>query len=510
MTLEKFYSELALDSLKLVGTGQTALECKLHAEAGNEIAKVLSASVHAHIYSVECMIGEARYSGKAIFKAVYCTVTGQTVCVEYVAEFDDKISDKRITPSVRAYSKCSVVDTNTISVSPDEIKLAAVIEVELEGILSEQVKFIEKTSPDLITKSELLEICTLNSGTNNTFTINSDIEIKHNIYSVISVSGEAFVENTEIFDGGIRVIGKIYLKVCYLETVDSVAMQSTETVLQYNQEIEAPNITSECFVGAFVKLVESKITAALVSAESESSVSVECIVNLNAFAYETKKISVISDAFSVTNKLNMDIESFTNLKFEASKYCEEKIEGEITLDDTLPLVDKVLLVTGTSTQIANSYCNDGGFIVEGIAYANVIYFNEQNNSQYAVQIELPFSIKVNMPQITDKYIIKLSAGISDINAKTKRGNLITVEAELKINAYFFTENSKAVLKDISEGDLLPLSEYAIGIYIVRKGQTVWDIAKYAGINPNLIYTQNPDIIEPLQEGQRLKVYRQLS
>ncbi|HAJ77636.1 MAG TPA: hypothetical protein DCO89_01020, partial [Clostridiales bacterium] len=55
---------------------------------------------------------------------------------------------------------------------------------------------------------------------------------------------------------------------------------------------------------------------------------------------------------------------------------------------------------------------------------------------------------------------------------------------------------------------LPKSEYSLEMYVAPKGSTLWDVSKHMLVTENILMTQNPDLVFPLEETKTIVHFRE--
>ena len=104
-------------------------------------------------------------------------------------------------------------------------------------------------------------------------------------------------------------------------------------------------------------------------------------------------------------------------------------------------------------------------------------------------------------------ILEATPGCVSIPAPTTETLEIEVSAELNVYVDMYTTNVKCVVTEVIVGDEKNNDECPLYIYVVKPGQTVWDIAKDMNVSQELIMEQNPDIALPLKSGDKLVIYK---
>jgi hypothetical protein len=63
---------------------------------------------------------------------------------------------------------------------------------------------------------------------------------------------------------------------------------------------------------------------------------------------------------------------------------------------------------------------------------------------------------------------------------------------------------------MTTGEKKALGCGAIGIYVARRDETLWDVSKVLLVSPEEIMRQNPSLTTPLNGDEKITVYRQVN
>ena len=187
---------------------------------------------------------------------------------------------------------------------------------------------------------------------------------------------------------------------------------------------------------------------------------------------------------------------------------EFKIDGNVSLDENSPRVDKILSVDGSYLTLTNTAYSDGEILVEGILHTNAIYLNDDENEVYSVDIEIPFS-QTERTNINEENVnVKLNYILFDVDVVAKRGRDLYVDAKVKATAWLDKTISNAIVSNITLGEECENNKSSIEIYYANEGQTFWDVAKDLKVPEEVLKEQNPGIAEPFTERTKIVYYKQ--
>ena len=216
------------------------------------------------------------------------------------------------------------------------------------------------------------------------------------------------------------------------------------------------------------------------------------------------------DAFSVSNELLSTSESVNICKNKLNVTVTDRVEGNVTLEVNMPIVDNILAATALRLSVTNIVAGDGEALIEGIVSGNIIYYSAEANSKNSVAVELPFSLKLPVEGLSEGDDVTGRGEVTAVTLKIRRGNEIDIRADIAAELEASGISTKCVITELNEGEARELPSSAISIHIAKPGETLWDVAKALGSTPELVMLQNPDLNLPLSGGERIMVYRHLT
>ena len=224
--------------------------------------------------------------------------------------------------------------------------------------------------------------------------------------------------------------------------------------------------------------------------------------------FNKQEIEVVTDVFSTENYLNTSYENIEFLQNYDSVSFFEKVNGGFSIDENQLFVDEVLGNCCNNVIVAMSRVEDGRLIVEGVAYTTVVYFNKEYNATNSVEVEMPFSVSQDVGEIDDLINVQTMISIGDVVAKCRRGKDIEIAANLNMFSILYSNQKETVISSVGISGEKEIDDLVLNIYIVKDGETIWDVAKNMNISPDLILEQNPGVELPIKAGDKLVIYKQ--
>ena len=217
---------------------------------------------------------------------------------------------------------------------------------------------------------------------------------------------------------------------------------------KFKEELEVEGITKEGYLmlNSFVNNCE--ITSSIEGDNNTIKFTIPVTVN---YAYLKPQTSeVVIDAYSLKNKLNLNVESFKVDGKNIFKTFDEKIDGQSVINEDAPRIMKFIAYCGETVSITNSFKNNDDLVVEGIASVNVIYLEEDDTERLnSIIVEVPFSVQNKCEDYKDGDEISVSAIVKEVDVKCKKGKEINLDLDLLFKVYLFNASEEMSLTNVT-------------------------------------------------------------
>lgn len=237
--------------------------------------------------------------------------------------------------------------------------------------------------------------------------------------------------------------------------------------------IDIPNVTEEntCDINYEIRNLVIKLNPV-----EEHSIYVELEVGVKACVYEEKQINLIQDLYSPCENLEFDrkrISTMTNKKCRKElKQIREKIEIEQGDNETLLDVDVTPI-------IENENKSGNRIIYEGNIELNLIM--ENGNSQINTRTaKIPFQYVVDDMENAESTNTEMEMEVINQDFMIQDGGNITSNIDLMMNQNSYQNTNLNIMNEIQSNGERQAEDYSVIMYIVKKGDTLWNIAKEFG------------------------------
>ncbi len=507
MSFEPNYEKIVSNYKKKIGEMQSQIECRL--PISNVADKVLCNNVNVDIVSTSVSGNAINIEGSALTQVIYRDADGGYNTIDYTLEFKDKyLASSDI--NTNDIIVCSDVIDITSAIDGSAIKVVAVVNMCIYGIMSENINvLISADGAGLYTRYEDMEYSRLVGVATDNFDTTYDITIKDAVDRILSVCPNTYIDRVEANDGYIEVYGVADITVNYLTAGDNPQPRTYNNRYDFSQEVALNGVLRDSVVMSEVTPNYSSIRVETDIQPDATAVNITMPVSYKGYVWNSKSMQIVSDIYSTTHYIRVNTEAFTVSDNQPAVTYNERISGSMVIEENDPLIDEILGVCGARVAIASVRHSSDVVTFDGIATATVMYASSETNGTVSQIVDLPFSVDVKRDGVADTTLIHVNASVVGMSAKARRGTEIELSGELILNVTYSNLSQDAVIDSVQIDDEKPPVDCGLIIYIAREGDTIWDIAKEMSVSEETILEQNPNLTLPIEAGTRIVVYRQL-
>ena len=508
MAFEPKYEKVVASKLVSGGVNQSEVEVRLPRAEEGDVARVLCVNAHAYVSSSEVVGRDVNYAGYVTMQVLYATETNQVASMQYTAQFSDKYTLDKEYDNIQQ----AIVNMQVASVANEiiggEVKLSVVVQSKVDLILtSEQMALVGVDGLGVYTQKSQIRytqyLDTAHGKNENSFEIN----LRDGVSKVLSVVTKAQLNKVTPFTNYLKADSVVDMIITYLTDEDTPTVKTYCTQLDATDEIPLEGITPNSAVVSYVNVVADDVRITTTLDGTNTVLTAIVPLEYKGYVFNEKELEVVNDLFSTTNYITSNTQSVEWASNMINLCATKNIDGNVVLGENQPFMDELQGVACDRVYVTDLSVVDEELLVEGVAYACVLYLNKETNGTYSQIVQLPFSVALN-GKFEEEQLASVQVSLGCVSARGRRGKEIDVNATLYVYANTNDYASDALITSATLEDEIPLGDCALTIAIARQDDTVWDIAKRNYVNPDMILEQNPDMQLPLSKGTRVVIYRQ--
>lgn len=365
--------------------------------------------------------------------------------------------------------ECKVINGRKIG-----IKIA--LEVNANIYSNEEVEIIndiEDMSDIKILKENLTVNSLIGMGetkiyAKDTISVNNEDNIAEILKSNVSICDK----DIKISYNKILTKAEALVKIMYLTEDNRINI--VENKIPVVGFIDIPNVTENntSDIDYDIKNVIIKLNQT-----EEHSIYVEIEIGVKAFVYEEKQINLIQDLYSPCEDIQFETKKIITMTNKQNrqelKQIREKVQIEQGLNERIMDVDVI-------PSIENENKLNNRVIYEGNLDLNFITENQNSLEINTKTAKIPFEYAVEDIANAENINTKLDIEITNKDFIVQENGVVTANIDLKMTQNSYENTKLNLMNDIQTNGERIQDDYSIIMYIVKKGDTLWKIAKTFG------------------------------
>ena len=508
MSFEANYNTLTAGLRKTLSPVQITNESILRAD-GVEIGKVLSINATPIINNTIIEKNSVRVSGVIEYMAMYEKIDGMKESLSNNAEFSAVINVEGISENPNICLNAMLVDVPVKEVTGERITVNSLIEINGYVVINNEVKYLNSATGDVFYQTEDICYSQLKTKINANYLATQEIDISELPLRLLHLSATPLINSVITAEGYVTVAGVVTYSICYeYANNDATDVKEISNTFNFKYEIDCPNCTATDVAFVTAKNIRDGVNAEIDSQENSTNIKLNVNFNMCGEVCSENQAQVVSDVFSLSQKLQLTYSSFAYTKSLGAKSSSEKIFGITEISEESARIDKILCVLDSNAVVTKAFCDEYNLNIEGIAYTTVVYLNAEESVESKMQIEIPFTSSMPIENMSQNCQVQVNSLLTDVIARIRRGREIEIDANLMVYANFYETKIGAVISNVIATEDRICNKNALSIYVAKDNDTAWTIAKKMCINPAEVLEQNPQLADGIKKGDKVIIYRQ--
>ena len=431
-------------------------------------------------------------------------------CIMYLADdTQDKVrglstnldfSEVITVPNSQEGMECNL-QTKLKSIECKVIK--ATIEVEIKLYSKEEVQIvndIQNAQGIQIRKENLVVNSLVGMGENKIYTKdNVSIDQIDNLAEILKT--DVMIVGKDVKVSYNKILAKAEAKVKIMYLTEDNRINHIDTKIPIVGFVDIPNVTEGniCDLDYEIKNMIIKPNAA-----EEHSIYMELEMGVTAIVYEEKQINLIQDLYSPCEKLEFNKKKITTITNKQNQQEVKQIRERIELQG----MDNKNIIDVDVNPIIEKRENMGNRIIyTGSLELNFI-LSDPDLQVDVRNAKIPFEYMVDGVDNAENVNSRLEIEIANQDFIVQDGGMITSNIDLLMNHDRYQDTNMNIMDEIQTSGEREEQDYSIILYIVKKGDTLWEIAKKFGSTiDDIVRTNGIEDANKISPGQKLFIPR---
>lgn len=358
---------------------------------------------------------------------------------------------------------------------------------ELDGLGDLQIK----RKPESIEKNITSMVCSMNGQ----LPINIGMD-KPQIGKIIKCGYMLHRQEIKLGEDKVQASCLAKINVLY-RAYDSRDVISLEEDLYLSKEEEVVGVNADMNCNGYFEIKDHDARISQNDLGESRVIDINLAVDANVRVSKLELTETVEDLYSPTINIIPLKENCKVNMLVSENSNDSTVKGNINLGKDGGDATQVIDYTGNIVGM-ESYFADSRVVIKGNLAVDVIYrTTDEEKGLNKVSGEIPFEFALEMPNSQSGMTFDTKANIEDLQCSIEANNIA-----VKAMMYFYAKCSdmfdKEYVKDVEQNDDKVEKRASVTIYIVQKGDTLWNLAKkYKTTIDDLVKLnniENPDII----------------
>lgn len=518
--MELIKKNIHMNKLKCKSTLQLTLDDDFNVpDVKPDIDQIITEQGEVKINDIRATNGKLLVKGALVFNVLYLSEGDQRPVQNMSGEipFDEVINMDITCTDDDPIVKWDLEDLSTGLINSRKLSVRAIVGlyVAVEELYDEETAVMVEGPEDVQYINKKIEVTDVAINKKDTFRIKDEINLpanKGNITSLLFSDLRLSNVETRLLDDRFTIKGELPVFILYTSEDEENPIEYYETELPFSGTVEC-NGCNEDMIDDITYGIASKSLEIKPDTDGEERVlDIEVILDIGIKVYDVEEPEILCDVYCPSKEVTPVIRnaSYENLVIKNnSKY---RVADRILVPDNQPKILQICHANGI-IRIDDITSEGAELLVEGAIEASILYISEDDNRPMnAIKGIIPFSQTVELKGMKPGSNYEIKPTIDQLSVMMLDSEEIEVKATVNLNTIVFDIITEPIITDIEVAELdLEKLQSMPGIigYVVKRGDTLWKIAKkYYTTVDNIMAINNLED-DRIKEGDKLIIMKKV-
>lgn len=281
-------------------------------------------------------------------------------------------------------------------------------------------------------------------------------------------------------DGKAVIKGEIFAFVLYEDENDSDTLQWLEYSIPFQKEIFCDGCRQNMIPDLDMTVISSELTVKPDADGEERIILTDVVLESDLKIYYEENHDILLDVYHPAREYVPVYEQECLERLLVRNYAKCKIQERVSIHERTGRILQICHSDG-KVYIESSERTKDGISIDGFVRIRILYITGEDDMPfYSTETNVPFSMMVEAPDIDEHCKWYLHTDLEQLTTTMVDGSEIEVKALVNLNALVLHQTHMKLMRDmeVREPDLEKIKRMPgiIG-YVVKQGDTLWDIAK---------------------------------
>ena len=484
-----------------------------------DIERIVKEQGNVTLTEVKPLNGKLQIKGELKFTLLYVSedsdkpihnIVGK-LPFEEIVNMDDATSDNNVSV------KCDIEDLSTTLINSRKLNVKSILVFNCmaEDIYDEEAAVGIELCDDVQSLNKKLDITQLAINKKDTYRVKDEVVLpsgKPNVFEILYYELELRNVDTRLADGKINIKGDILIFILYTAEDDEQPLQYYETELPFNGNMDCAGCSENMISDICIHILSKNLDVKADSDGEDRVLDMEIVLDLDVKAYEEEVIDLLCDVYSVSKHVAPEYEETTFENILMKNNSKARIIDHILIDASAPRALQICNASA-NVKVDDTEIVQGGIQVDGVIYVQLLYITDQDTKPLGcAKGVIPFTQIVEAKNIKEGCIYNITPGIEQLSVMMLDSNDIEVKCSINLDAIIFDRIKQQIIRNVIEEELdtnLLQRMPSMTGYVVKPGDTLWNIAKEYYTTVDSIMEMNNLESDQIKEGEHLLLIKKV-
>ena len=428
--------------------------------------------------------------------------------------FEDTVNIDEVNRASQLEVRCMLEDLSAGIINSRKL--------EVRGLIENQISVYENSYVNCATDLENgngiecqhtdINISEIKIQKRDVFKIREEIEIaqnKPNINEILWSNVALRNVETKAMEDKLSIRGEVEIFVIYKGDEERTPAQYIFSVRTLEEEIECAGATEDMIACIELSLGKGDISIKQDADGENRIIAVDYNVDMNIKMYEDTEVSILSDMYSPQVEIEPETEHFLYENLIMKNTALHKVTDRYKVDNEDGKLLQICHIYG-DVFLDDVKENETSINILGTIKAYMLYIPSSDSPMECMEVDIPFEHSIDTMELSEDFNVKVVPKLTQLGATMLNSEEVEIKACVGLDIMIFETKEVDVITDMTISPIDYERKAAMpGIagYVVKKGDTIWSIARKYYATTESIKNINELSEDDIKEGDRLIIVK---
>lgn len=488
-------------------------------DAKPDIEQIIKDQATIVLQDIKPMNGKVVLKGVLSFNVLYiCDGSSRPIhSISGELPFEEVVNMDEVCAEDVVVAKWEIDDLTTSLINSRKISVKSIVTFTLvaEDSYDEEAGVNVVGGDNCYTKHRNFDITQLVMNKKDTMRIKDEIHVpngKKNIFEILYDEMELREIETRVMDDKINIRGLLLVFILYTGDEDEQTPQYFEAEVPFNNTIDSAGCNDAMVSNIDIKLSGKDLQIKADDDGEDRIIGCEAVLELDMKVYDDQKMEVLNDCYSTAKEISPVRKDAYFEQLIAKNNSKVRVADRVNVGTGQPSILQICNATGNVRMDEVTPVEDA-VDVSGVLDVQILYISDDDNKPIgAAKGVIPFNQTIEVKNLNEDCIFDVKPSVEQISVVMLDSEEVEIKAALNLDTIAFQKIDEPIIVGIEQQefdlDKLQMLPSMVG-YIVKKGDTLWQIAKMFHTTVESIKKLNDLESDTIYPGDKILVLKKV-